>query len=305
MFNLKQLETFYWAAKLGSFTAAAERLNYTQSTVSMRIHDLEQDLGVSLFDRSQRTARITSKGRDLLKHAEELLNLSAEVHERIAAPGTRRGIVRLGVAEMISVTWLPKLIQILHERYPDILLELDEALTEDLVDRLRAGALDLILAPGRMPGYNLIPRSLGSVAFVWMASPKLGIPAGTLTPKDLQRWPVIALARQSYHHARIEDWFHSRNALCRRIYTCKSFGVASSLAVAALGITLLPVDNYQDMIASGNLQVIATEPPMTPVEFTVTMSVDSPQSLPKLIADLACEVSTFDKAEATEEIMIQ
>ena len=95
MFNLKQLETFYWAAKLGSFTAAAERLNYTQSTVSMRIHDLEQDLGVSLFDRSQRTARITSKGRDLLKHAEELLNLSAEVHERIAAPGTRRGIVRL------------------------------------------------------------------------------------------------------------------------------------------------------------------------------------------------------------------
>ena len=77
MFNLKQLETFYWAAKLGSFTAAAERLNYTQSTVSMRIHDLEQNLGVSLFDRSQRTARITSKGRDLLKHAEELLNLSA------------------------------------------------------------------------------------------------------------------------------------------------------------------------------------------------------------------------------------
>ena len=286
MFNLKQLETFYWAAKLGSFTAAAERLNYTQSTVSMRIHDLEQDLGVSLFDRSQRTARITSKGRDLLKHAEELLNLSAEVHERIAAPGTRRGIVRLGVAEMISVTWLPKLIQTLHERYPDILL-------------------DLILAPGRMPGYNLIPRSLGSVVFVWMASPKLGIPAGTLTPKDLQRWPVIALARQSYHHARIEDWFHSRNALCRRIYTCKSFGVASSLAVAALGITLLPVDNYQDLIASGKLHVIVTEPPMTPVEFTVTMSVDSPQSLPKLIADLACEVSTFDKAEPTEKIMIQ
>ena len=54
--NLKQIETFYWAAKLGSFTAAAERLSATQSTVSMRIQELERDFGVALFDRRLRAA---------------------------------------------------------------------------------------------------------------------------------------------------------------------------------------------------------------------------------------------------------
>jgi DNA-binding transcriptional LysR family regulator len=62
--NLRQVETFYWAAKLGSFSAAAERMNATQSTVSMRIQEIERDLGVALFDRVQRTARLTPKGRE-------------------------------------------------------------------------------------------------------------------------------------------------------------------------------------------------------------------------------------------------
>ena len=65
--NLRQIETFYWAAKLGSFSAAAERMNATQSTVSMRIQEIERDFGVALFDRSQRTVRLTPKGRRALE----------------------------------------------------------------------------------------------------------------------------------------------------------------------------------------------------------------------------------------------
>ena len=174
--NIRQLETFYWAATLGSFTAAAERMNATQSTVSMRIQDLEEDFGVDLFDRSQRTARVTTKGRELVRYAQKLLNLTAEIRERVAAPNTTPGILRLGVAEMISVTWLPKLIRLLHDCYPKIVLEIDEALTRDLEDSLRAGTLDLILASGRVSGYDLLTHSLGTVDFRWMASPVLGIP---------------------------------------------------------------------------------------------------------------------------------
>ncbi len=295
--NIKQLETLYWAAKLGSFTAAAERLNSTQSTISMRIHDLELDFGVALFDRSQRTARVTAKGRELVRYVEELLNLTAEIRERISAPETIPGTLRMGVAEVISVTWLPTLVRTLHERYPKVILELDEALTQDLVERLNAGVLDLILAPGRVPGYDLITRSLGTVDFAWVASPALGAPDGRLGPHDLQRWPVIALSRGSYHHARIEGWFRSGNAYCRRFYTCKSIAVAASLATAGLGITLLPVDCYRDRLESDQLRIIETDPPIAPVEFTATMAVHGIQPITKLTADLAREVSTFDKGK--------
>ena len=81
--NFKQLETFYWAVKLGSFSSAAQRLNSTQSTISMRIIELERDLGVELFDRTQRSARPTAKGRDLLQYAEEALRLSQEMQQQM------------------------------------------------------------------------------------------------------------------------------------------------------------------------------------------------------------------------------
>ena len=147
--NLRQIETFYWAAKLGSFSAAADRLNATQSTVSMRIQDLERDFGLTLFDRGRRGARITATGREMMRYAEEVLRLSAEMRERLAGSGTMPGVLRIGVVEMISVTWLPRLVKAIHERYPKVALELDEALTQDLVEDLNQGNLDLILAAGK------------------------------------------------------------------------------------------------------------------------------------------------------------
>jgi DNA-binding transcriptional LysR family regulator len=294
--NFRQLETFYWAAKLGSFSAAAQRLNSTQSTISMRIMELERDFGTELFDRSQRAARPTAKGRDLMQYAEQALRLSREMHERIASEEATSGVLRMGVAEVISVTWLPKLVKLINSRHPKISLELDEALTHSLVQRLGEGALDLILAPGRVPGYSVTPVSLGTVRRAWMASPALGIPDRILSPRDLQDYPIIVLSRESYHHTSIADWFRAGEACCRQVYTCKSFGVAASLAAAGLGATLLPPRYHRHDIETGRLRVIETDPPFPVVEFMATTAVDSMQPLAHKISLLAREVSEFDRA---------
>ena len=81
--SLTGLNTFDACARHGSFTAAAERLSATQSTVSMRIQELERDFGVALFDRQLRSARVTAKGRELVSYAEQVLRLTAEIRERI------------------------------------------------------------------------------------------------------------------------------------------------------------------------------------------------------------------------------
>jgi DNA-binding transcriptional LysR family regulator len=296
--NLRQIETFYWAAKLGSFSAAADRLNATQSTVSMRIQDLEREFGLTLFERARRGARTTSSGRELMRYAEEMLRLSAEARERLAGSETMPGVLRIGVVEMISVTWLPRLVKAIHASYPKLALELDEALTQDLIEDLNQGNLDLILAAGRIPGYNLSPVSLGAVAFAWMASPALGLPQGRLGPRDLQHWPLIALSRESYHHRSIEEWFHAGGARCRRIDTCKSLGVAAALASAGLGVTLLPPRCYANEIKAGHLQVIAAAPRFRPVEFTATCAIATMQPVARRVAELAGEVSDFEKAPA-------
>jgi DNA-binding transcriptional LysR family regulator len=300
--NFRQIETFYWAAKLGSFSAAAERLNTTQSTVSMRILELERELGVELFDRSQRAARVSSKGRDLIQYAEQVLRLSAEMRVHIADESAMPGVLRLGVTEMVSITWLPQLVKAIHERFPRLTVELDEALTHDLVARLNQGSLDLILAPGRVPGYNVTPISLGWVTFVWMASPGLGVPDEPLGPRELQQWPVIALSKESHHHRSIEEWFRSGDAYCRRIDTCKSLGVAASLAAAGLGVTLLPLRCYQRETEEGQLKMVSTVPPFPPVEFTATCSTESLQPLAHRVGLLAQQISDFERMSALERV---
>ncbi len=293
--NLRQIETFYWAAKLGSFSAASERLNATQSTVSVRIQDIERDLGVMLFDRTQRTARITPKGRELLRYAEEMLRVAAQMRERMSEVHAMSGVLRVGVAEMISITWLPQLVKSIHEKYPRLILALDEALTQDLIERLTQGSLDVILAPGTVSGYSFSPISLGAVEFAWMASPSLKLPKGVLEPRDLQSYPIIALSRESYHHKSIEDWFRYGGARAHRIDTCKSLGVSASLAAAGLGLALLPPRSYVHQIGAKQLRIVQTDPCFPPVEFTATCSAESMQHVARKIALLAADVSDFDK----------
>ena len=292
--NLKQIETFYWAARLGSFTAAAARLHTTQSTVSMRIHELEASLGVQLFDRSLRNTRLNAKGRDLVGYAERLIAVAEELIERIAASDSYSGLVRLGVAEVVSLTWLPAFIETLHRRHPNITLEIDEALTADLIDRLRAGKLDIVFAPGKAPlGSSLIGYSLGAVEFRWMGSPELDVPTEPMTPSAMAEFPIISLARESYHYEGIESWFHAGRARCRRIDTCKSMGVMAALVGAGLGVGLLPPRCFSRELDEGKLRILTTDPEMEPIGFSAIMSVGVHEPLMRTLAELATEVSDF------------
>src|SRR5689334_12425765 len=108
--TLIQLETFYWVARLGGFQAAADRLNTTQPGVSTRIRHLEQTLGVPLFDRSGRSARLTPRGRDLVEYAQRMLGLADSIRQHIGDSSALVGRIRLGVADTAALTWLPDML---------------------------------------------------------------------------------------------------------------------------------------------------------------------------------------------------
>ena len=261
----------------------------------MRIQELELEFGVSLFDRSKRKARVTKKGQQLIPFAEKLLGISATMRQTICAPDAMVGSIRIGVAEVISLTWLPQLMQTLHNLYPKIIFELDEALTEDLVNNFENGTLDLILIPGRIVGENLSVSSLGSVDFQWMASPKLCVIEKFVTPLELQKWPIIALSEQSFHFSRIKNWFTAGHGKYRQDYRCKSVGVAYSLTKYGLGVALLPVKHCDEDLKLGRLRIIKTVPPMPSVEFFVISRKKGINILSQSIADIAKEISDFKK----------
>jgi DNA-binding transcriptional LysR family regulator len=292
--NIKQLETFVAIVRQGSFAAAAARLNATQSTVSARIQELEEILGVPVFDRTQRKAQLTAKGRELLEYAENAVALFSEIRHKVGAAEALSGVVRVGVAELVAVSWLPDLVAVLHRDYPDLRLELDVSLTVELFAKVSwSGDLDLALIPGSEFDSSLAAHSLGRVQFVWMASPSLGLPDRTLTPEDFAGRSVLSLGEHSYHYETTRHWLGATPGRRPRVDTCNSMSVIASLTASGLGISLLPPDCYRAEIASGRLRILDTRPAVPEVEFSAVYSKRRLQTIPRLVAELAKGVSTF------------
>src|SRR4051794_27021676 len=121
--TFKQIEALHWIVKLGSFERAAAKLNTSQSTISKRVQELEASTGEVLFDRNQRSVRLTEKGEHLLALGREILAL----YERILdlknegeRPAQR---LRIGVTELSAITWLPRLVTELRQLFPTLIIE--------------------------------------------------------------------------------------------------------------------------------------------------------------------------------------
>jgi DNA-binding transcriptional LysR family regulator len=292
--NIKQLETFLAIVQCGSFNAAADRLNATPSTISARIQELEQDLGVALFDRSQRRAHLTAKGRELQVYAERATSAFAEIKVRVGSGDALSGIVRLGVAELIAVTWLPAMVELIHNRYPKLTLELDVDLTVALAQRLDKGEIDLALIPGVHFGEHLTAKSLRRVRFAWMAGRSASLPDQLVEPHHLEHMRILSLGKDSYHHGTVEHWLNSDKDRPRSVDLCNSMGVIESLTRAGVGVSLLPVSCYAAEIAAGDLKVLKTQPEGPVVEFFAVYPKRPLTNIPSLIAELAEKASTFE-----------
>src|SRR5690606_17342921 len=123
MMSYRQLEAFYWAAKLGTLAASAEKLCTTQSAITKRIQQLEQTLETSLFTRSGKRNALTQDGREVLIAAERMLFERDTLLQRFSASHFKRKQLALGVTEITAITWLPAWVERLKEHYHGIELE--------------------------------------------------------------------------------------------------------------------------------------------------------------------------------------
>jgi DNA-binding transcriptional LysR family regulator len=266
----------------------------TQSTISARIQELEQILGVELFDRSQRHVQLTMKGRELVAYAEQLTLLVAEAKRNVGSRRSLTGIVRVGVAELVAITWLSKFAGLVRAEYPGIQLEFEVGLNPFLIDGLRSGNIDIAVIAGRLTDPTLEAMDLGTVRFSWMASSHLDIPDSLLDAGELRRWPVIYQGTESYTNEIINQLLGGvSNMRKRRGTSCNSLGAITSLTLAGVGISFLPNSLCSALIEAGELKILLTDPPWFDMPFSVVHARQSSDSLFSDIAMLSVQASTF------------
>ena len=296
--NLKHVESFLWITRLGSFSAAARRMNTTQPAISMRIRELEKTLGTVLFERHSRSAHLTPEGREFAGYAERIINLTQEAESRLSENATYAGRIKLGVTESVALTWLSELIVRLNEEFPAMVIDLDINLTHVVWQKLRSAELDLAMLPGPAFGADLSVTYLGSILYTWMAAPALKQVWGRrkFMPKDFKSIPVITLSEDSNLHDIIENWFKEHDAVPRRVYVCNSLGVVAELTMAGLGISMLPPTIFAGEIKNKRLNALETGPSIPPLEFWAVQNKRYVSPITRTIAAYAREASTFEFA---------
>ena len=298
--NTRRLEAFLAIVRCGSFAAASQQLNMTQSAISLRIRELEQELGVRVFDRSRRKAALTAEGRRLIPFATNVTKAVNEMKFALESPAALSGRVRLGVTELVAVTWLPALVDELRLRFPKLELALEVGLANNVVRRTELGEIDVALTPGREFPRDLESIHLGDVEFHWMASPSLLPPDWDWDLSSPASPAVLLLAEDSFVNTIANAWFREREISPHRIDTCTSMNVLAALTASGLGISLLPSLSYTNELKKRIFRLVDPDAAISGSFFALFRRNDL-DATARVVSSVCREVSTFPKRSARQQ----
>ena len=235
MVDFKSIETFLWVVTLGSFRGAGQRLNTTQPAISQRIAQLEREMGVKLLNRDHRVVSPTASGRQLMTYAEKLIGLRAEMMAEVGDRSAMRGALRLGVAETIVHTWLPRLVKSVNTDYPNLSLEIEVDITPNLSARLFAQEIELAFVLGPLSGPSVRNRVLCDYPVSFVTSPSLGLGSGPFTLKELAKFPIITFARKTQPYETVRSLFNRPDLPPIRLHASASLATVIHMAIEGLG----------------------------------------------------------------------
>lgn len=201
--QLHQLQYFVAVAEARHFTRAAARMHVAQPSLSQQIRALERDLGADLFHRARGHISLTDAGEALLPLAQRILADTETARREVQEVARlRRGRVRLGATPSLCASLVPDVLRAFHDRYPGVELMVHEGGSQDLVQVLAAGELDLalVITPLPVQGPALAATELLREELVAVLPPGSGAAAGlagrtTIGVGDLRDQPLVMFRR--------------------------------------------------------------------------------------------------------------
>ena len=141
--TLRQIQCFLQVATLGSFTRAAEKMRTKQPALSQQVRDLENELGIRLFDRTTRRVELTEGGAEFRNIAAKVLDdLESAARNAHDLAERKRGRVVVAAPPLLAAAIVPRAIADFRSRYPGIEVRLVDARTDQIVDYVRSGQVD-------------------------------------------------------------------------------------------------------------------------------------------------------------------
>lgn len=253
--ELRDLRTFVVVADLLNFNRAGKALHAAQSTVSVRVQALEDELGVRLFDRLGRRVLLTEAGQRLLEYGRKILDMEEEARSWVAGETAGRGALAVRVPETLCATRLTGVLRRFRERFPGVRLRLWPCALESLSDDLRKGVLDLAF----VLAYEVVSRDmrsecLGVEELALVAAPGHPLARHTLLgPADLEGVPLLFATSDCSYRRTFEGILVEAGVTPEIAVECGSVAAVEAYVAAGLGLTILPEVAVREACRTGRL----------------------------------------------------
>lgn len=259
------LETLLWIARLGTFRAAAERLNTTQPAISARVREIEEQLGIAVFRREGRNMVLTARGRRLVRECEPLWAGFEKALLTASGFEGATGTVRIGSGEIAAASCLPGFVQAVERDLPGVTLEIELDLTARMFQQLLGGMIDIAFLAGPVASPGMKTAPIGSVGLVWVAAAATVRAGGFAQPL-----PVWSIASHSPLHGVTLDTLRQHGIVPRSISTCNNVRTLMDIITDGGGAAVLPEPMVRPLLAQGLIAPVLPPPERT-IRFEVAI----------------------------------
>lgn len=207
--EIRVLRYFLTVVREQSITKASEVLHITQPTLSRQLAQMEEEVGVKLFDRGTRKITLTNEGLLLRRRAEEILQLVDKTERELVIQEEQvEGKITIGCGEIASVQLLPDLFQSFHEKYPRVTFDIYTATADHVKDQMDRGLVDigLLLEPIDIEKYDFIRLDMKERWVVLMRPDSPLAKKDAVTAGELSELPLI-LPRRLRVQSELASWF--------------------------------------------------------------------------------------------------
>lgn len=241
--EFREISTFLQVAQYQSFSKAARHLGYSQAAVTIQIKQLEQELGVHLFDRIGKQISLTHQGQVFYQYAVSIRNELEQAKNAVSDPSTLSGKLCLGTIESICASIFPDLLAEYHRLHPEVTISIVTDSPGVLLDRMNENTIDIVYLLDRRIYNNRWCKTLEEPEEnIFVASPdhELALAKRELELDEVLRFPFFLTEKDASYRHMLEQYLASINRSVKPFLEIGSTEFIIHMLLKNTGISFLP-----------------------------------------------------------------
>lgn len=256
--NLELYRSFFYIAKYGSISKAAEKLFITQPAVSRAIRQLEDELGCALFTRTPRGVRLTQEGEILYKSVDQIFeSLSAAQRKINALKNLFSGEVRIGASDTLCKHYLVPYLKLFNTLHPDVNIHVTCKTTPAIISHLKSGLIDFGIINMPRSDEQLEFKNILEIQDCFVVGEKYRHLSNKMQPlNEIAKHPLLLLERSSNSRIYIDSYFKDQSVDIIPAFELDNMDLLVHFAKYDFGIACVIKNFIEDELENGSLHEI-------------------------------------------------